>query len=72
MGNLDWQIVIVLLAVGIAVLSLGRRVYRLVKGNKGADCGSGGCGSCSTNAAPQQDTRELPLVTLNNDFSDRA
>jgi len=72
MGNVEWQLVIALLAVGVAALSLGRRIYRLVKGNKDGACGTSGCGSCSANSAPQQAGRELPLVTLekapNSDF----
>ena len=76
MGDLDWQLVIALLAIGVAVLSLGRRVYRLVKGNKEGACGTGGCGSCSAKATPQQGVRELPLVTLEktptSDLTERA
>jgi Na+-translocating ferredoxin:NAD+ oxidoreductase RNF subunit RnfB len=76
MGDLDWQVVVALVAVAVAALSLGRRVRRLVKGKQGGACGTSGCGSCSANVASQQNGRELPLVTLENtptnNFADRA
>ena len=59
-----WQLIVALVVVAGAVAVLARRVYRLIHGTPSRGCGSGGYGSCATDA-PQTGAEVRPLVGLN-------
>jgi len=56
----NWQLVVALACVALAVAILVRRAVRLWNDKTGSGCGSG-CGSCP---ASQEGTSAKPLVTL--------
>jgi len=56
----DWQLIIALACVALAVAILVRRTVRLWRDKTGSGCGSG-CGSCP---ASQEGASAKPLVTL--------
>ncbi|MBW3542272.1 MAG: hypothetical protein KY476_18550 [Planctomycetes bacterium] len=48
--NLDWQTVVALICVFAATFALVRRGVRWGRGRGGGACGSGGCGTCPSEA----------------------
>lgn len=67
----DWQFVIVMGCVLLAVWSIGRRVWRMLAGpSEGGSCGS--CSGCSKSPGSTKLPAELPLVQLELVPSDLA
>jgi hypothetical protein len=53
----NWQLIVVLIVVGVAVWNLVRRALAVIRSPSNSSCGS--CTSC-----PPPDEKRLPLVEL--------
>lgn len=61
---MDWQLVIALLCVAVAMLAVGRRAVNLIRGNASSgSCGTG-CGSCPSNGATTGPPAQLVSLKL--------
>ena len=52
MGSVDWQSVVAVSLVVAAIGVVARRTIRMWSSRLGGGCGTGGCGSCPSNAVP--------------------
>ncbi|MBL9084146.1 MAG: FeoB-associated Cys-rich membrane protein [Planctomycetales bacterium] len=62
--SVEWQNIAAIAIVALAVVYVGRGLWRLLRAMNGKSSGGscGGCGSCSANSVKQQIEIELPAA----------